>query len=212
VVRQRKPIGQQRGSLVIPVVSGVIIAALIVAAFFGVRNAQKSADREQQERAAAGNAAPPPWPLPTNPVEQVQKAGLPVAPEGAVEHYHAHLSIVGDGKQVPIPANVGIAGPGAMSPLHVHSDDGIIHIEAVTAGKEYTLGQLFTEWNVKLTRTQLGSLKAGNGKTLVAFVNRKRYNGNPALIRFASRQQIDLVFGKDGSIKTPETHRFAKGV
>ena len=39
-----------------------------------------------------------------------------------------------------------------ISPLHTHAVTGILHTESSTA-KYNTLGQLFTEWNVKLTRT-----------------------------------------------------------
>jgi hypothetical protein len=85
---------------------------------------------------------------------RIAQAGLSVlTAEGNVDHYHAHLDLIKDGKPVTVPANIGItAGPdnraNGISALHTHDTTGVLHIESPTAGQVFTLGQLLTEWGV----------------------------------------------------------------
>jgi len=65
-----------------------------------------------------------------------------------------------------------VPGP-QLSPLHTHDASSTVHIEAPQAAR-FTLGQLFTEWNVQLTRSclgSLGSLCADTGHRLQFFIN-----------------------------------------
>ena len=98
--------------------------------------------------------------------------------EGTGEHFHAHVDISVDGEPVPVPVNVGVdPASGGMSAMHTHSPDGLIHIEAATKGQSYTIGQLFTQWNVRLSSTQIGSLTTGSENTLSAYVDGKEVDG-----------------------------------
>ena len=82
-----------------------------------------------------------------------------------VEHYHPHLQIVLRGQEVQVPANMGVdPTTGATSALHTHEPEGTLHIEADTKGEAFTLGQLFTEWGVTLTSTQIGDVRAEPGQ------------------------------------------------
>jgi len=102
---------------------------------------------------------------------------------GMAEHYHPELAIVVDGQSIDVPAGIGVdPQTGRMSAVHTHTPDGVIHIEAAHPGQEFTLGQLFTEWNVKLGPSQLGSLIAHRG-TIVVTVNGATWTGNPALLQ-----------------------------
>ena len=94
----------------------------------------------------------PPWPAPTDVAARVASAGLDLGPMGMAEHNHPHLRIMINGREVPVPADIGVdPASGSMSAVHTHTADGTIHIEAPTAGAVFTLGQLFTEWGVTLT-------------------------------------------------------------
>lgn len=155
----------------------------------------------------------PPWPAPGNTARRAEVAGLPLGPMGTAEHYHAHLDVLVDGESVEVPANIGVeAGTGVMSALHTHSDDGLIHIEAGRSGQPFTLGQLFTEWDVRLTPNQLGGLTAGKGKSLRVYVDGDQVEGDPAMMKLEPRQQIAIVFGPaDADVDVPESYDFAPG-
>jgi hypothetical protein len=79
-------------------------------------------------------------------------------------HIHPWLQIIINGKNVTIPAGIGIKNPvqiatyngepefsgGASTcyePVHTHDDSGLIHIESPT-NVNYTLGEFFTDWSL----------------------------------------------------------------
>lgn len=196
----------------------VAVAVLIAMAAVGIRNVSQNSNAapggDLKSASGRGAESAPPWPLPADAPARVEAAGLTLGKMGTAEHYHAHLDILVDGQPVPIPVNIGIdPSSGAMSAVHTHSPDGLIHIEAATKGQPFTLGQLFTEWNVRLTGDQIGSLTAGKGNALTAYVNGKKVVGNPAMIRLAGRQQIAIVYGpKDAKVDVPDTFKFEKGL
>lgn len=112
---------------------------------------------------------------------------------GTAEHYHPKLEIIIDGEQVQVPANIGVdPTTGAMSALHTHETDGTIHIEADSVGEVFTLGQLFTQWGVKLTTTEIGGVTAGAGDTVKITSNGKPVTGAPGDLRLEPDQKIVL--------------------
>lgn len=135
----------------------------------------------------------PPWPAPTDVTSRVAAAGLDLGPMGMAEHYHPRLRIIVNGSEVPVPANIGVnPATGAMSALHTHEPDGTIHIEADKAGEVFTLGQLFTEWGVKLTATQIGGVQVADNKKVALTSNGTAVDGDPAQLRLEPDQQIVL--------------------
>ena len=112
---------------------------------------------------------------------------------GTAEHYHPKLRIIIDGKDVPIPANIGVdPTTGAMSAVHTHETDGTIHIEADTTGEVFTLGQLFTQWGVELSPTQIGGAKAEPGQKVTVTSNGARFDRDPMDLRLEPEQKIML--------------------
>ena len=122
-------------------------------------------------------------------------------------HVHAHIAIFVNGHQRRVPAGVGIpeprleehlsnglfmdAGPtNCLYWLHVHSNDGIIHVEAPSK-MNFTLGQFFDIWQQPLGPQQVGPAHG----PVVAFVNGKRFNGDPRDIPLASQSVIQLDVG-----------------
>lgn len=208
--------GRSRHIKRLGIVAAVI--AVIVALVMAVRSndpTPRSTQRVDDLAAVSGvgEAAPPPWPAPTDVYEPVRAAGLSLGPMGTAEHYHVHLDVMVDGAPVEVPADLGIdPDSGAMSALHTHDTDGVLHVEAAEKGQPFTLGQLFTEWNVRLTETELGALSAGRGKTLAAYVHGERADGDPAMIRLQPHQEIALVFGpKDQEVDIPQNYDFEPG-
>lgn len=135
----------------------------------------------------------PPWPAPTDVAARVASAGLDLGPMGMAEHYHPHLQVIVNGQEVPVPANIGVdPATGAMSALHTHEADGTIHIEADKAGEVFTLGQLFTQWGVKLTATQIGGVQAEDGQKVTLTSNGAPVAGDPTKLRLQPDQKIVL--------------------
>ena len=85
-------------------------------------------------------------------------------PTGQV-HWHPHLTISIDGKNVPIPPNIGLSigrvvdtqlgMDRGMAPSHTHEGDGIIHIETLNARalpEVFTLGYFFYVWDKRFDK------------------------------------------------------------
>lgn len=197
----------------------VVAVTVLVVGGFVVWSAQ-GRDAEPPATAAAlasvsgrGAEQAPPWPAPADVPARAKAAGLPLGPMGTAEHYHAHLDVLVNGQPVAVPANLGVdPATGRMSYLHTHTPDGLVHIEAGRTGQQFTLGQLFTQWDVRLSATQIGGLKATGGNTLTLYVDGKKVPGDPALFRLAPHQQIALVYGPAGQqIDVPDSYEFAPG-
>ena len=180
--------------------SFLALALAAALALAGCGNGDPANDVSEGSQSAAGGpveadaTSMPPWPAPTADVPaRVAAAGLDLGPMGTAEHYHPQLQIIIAGNPVQVPANIGVdPATGAMSALHTHETDGTIHIEADTVGEVFTLGQLFTEWGVKLTRTQIGGVRAKGGDQLVATSNGAPVAGNPGDLRLEPDQKIVL--------------------
>jgi hypothetical protein len=170
--------------------------------------------------AAAPAGSVPTWPAPKDPLGLTRKAGLKPEPhEFFAFHVHAHLDVLVDGQSVTVPAGIGIniADPAVkrfaepdgtvgyggisppcttpcISPLHTHDDTGILHTESQQAHPN-TLGEFFTEWNVRLTPTCVD----GYCKRVAFYVNGKRYRGDPRAITLTDMKEIAIVIGRPPS-------------
>jgi hypothetical protein len=152
--------------------------------------------------------------VPANTTSQVRAAGLPMlGAEGTVEHIHAHLDVIVNGQPVVVPANLGIdQSTGQLSPLHTHDTTGILHIESPVKAT-FSLGQVFTEWQVLLSANQIGGLTAGGGKVLQAYVNGKPFTGNPAGIILNAHDEIAVVYGTPAQqANPPSSYAFPAGL
>jgi len=215
-LRRRAEAERRRRSIVFGSVVGVIavvLVGLLVVAVTGQDKPDASGPSSASDLAAVsglGAESSPPWPAPADVSTRVEAAGMDLGPMGTAEHYHAHLDVIVDGETVPVPANLGVdTASGAMAALHTHEGDGIIHIEADTEGEPFTLGQLFTEWNVKLGPERLGALGAGGGEELAVYVNGDKVDGDPRLLRLEPHQQISVVFGSpDETVAIPDSYEF----
>jgi hypothetical protein len=162
---------------------------------------------------AQGRTDQPPWSIPADTTAQVRAAGLPMlSTEGTVEHIHAHLDIIVNGQPVVVPADLGIdQSTKQLSPLHTHDTTGVVHIESPVQAN-FSLGQLFTEWQVSLSANQIGGLTVGNGNVLQAYVNGKLVTGDPAAIIMNAHDEIAIVYGTAAQqANPPSSYAFPAG-
>jgi hypothetical protein len=158
---------------------------------------------------------PPPWPVNNGDSKlqlRLRKIGLDaLTAEGQALHIHQHLDIYVAGKQVTVPAQIGIASSGGfISDLHTHDATGIMHVES-PAVTSFTLGQFFAVWGVRLDARCIGSLCASGDKRLAAWVDGKPVPADPTRIVLAEHQEIVLAYGTEAQDPDPlpTTYGFA---
>ena len=174
-----------------------------------------------------GSGAPP-WPAPRDPLPRTREAGLvPERREQLAYHVHAHLDVFVNGKRTKIPAGIGIniADPGVrsfpeesgdrayggiklcarpcISPLHTHDTTGVLHTESATVTPN-RLGQFFTEWGVRLSRSCVGGFCAPRAP-IAFFIGGRRFKGDPRTIGLADGREIAIIIG------SPPAHIPAEG-
>jgi hypothetical protein len=152
---------------------------------------------------------PPPWKPNYKQLQQrVEAMGLPGFNE-TTSHIHAHLEVFVDGKQVPVPANIGIDEAAQfLSPLHTHptapdNPAGTIHMEA-DQQYDFTVGQFMNVWGVKFSDSQIGSLKSKGDEQLQVYVNGQLAK-DPVNTVMQEHDVIVIGYGKPGSFpKNPK--------
>ena len=180
-----------------------------------------------RDRARPANGFPE-WPAPDDPIERTTEAGLtPEVKEQLETHRHSHLDVFVDGEAVPVPAGIGIdiTDPGVqhfpdggyggieectnpcISPLHTHDETGIIHTEAA-ADTLLTLGQLFTEWGVKLDDECVGEFCEPE-TDIAVYIGGEEYEGDPADIELDDQLVIAIVIGSPPD-RIPATADFSQ--
>jgi hypothetical protein len=189
-----------------------VLLTILAAVVAGCGSGKKSVVAKPAPPVRTG---PAPWPAPSDPLALTLKAGLkPEKHEFFAFHVHAHLDILVNGHAVSVPAGIGIdiTDPGVqqgratdgtpvyggieecdhpcISPLHTHDETGILHTESARAHPN-TLGQFFTEWNVRLTRACVG----GYCKRVAFYVDGTRYRGDPGAITLTDLEEIAIVIG-----------------
>ncbi len=129
----------------------------------------------------------------TSPYPAVDGITCDQSEQGGV-HYHAHLTIYIDGQQMLAPANTGVVTNSCLYWMHVHSADGVIHIEAPSA-RTYTLGNFFDVWQRQFPYLGNGfpsQLDQSTGWTV--YVNGKVYNGDFHKIVLQSHTLVTLAY------------------
>jgi hypothetical protein len=135
--------------------------------------------------------------------------------EQVAYHIHAHLTIYASGARQVVPAGIGIPGPQQVVDgfveggkclywLHTHDSTGVVHIESPVQ-RVYTLGQFFDVWGRPLSNTQVGHATGH----VTAFVNGKRFAGDPRSIKLTPHAVIQLDIGK---VVPPQPFTFPAGL
>jgi len=154
----------------------------------------------------------PPW-GPNNGAKllpRLQALGIPeLGQEQLAFHIHQHLDIYDDGRPVSVPALIGIHPTGStfFADLHTHDTSGIIHVESAPQ-YDYTLGQFFGVWGVRLSKTCIGGL-CGN-TPLHIWVKGKPFLGDATKLVLTSHEEIAIAFGTPPA-KVPTHFSFPSG-
>lgn len=156
-----------------------------------------------------------PWTAETAHLNQRLAAlSLPaLAKEGSALHIHQHLDLFINGKNIPIPAGIGVNQlSGFISPLHSHETDGVIHVESDKV-EDFTLGQFFDVWGVRLTKDCIGGYCGNATSTLKMYVNGTLTPGDPRKLVLTPHQQIVLVYGTEEEAPKviPSSYAFPPG-
>jgi hypothetical protein len=137
------------------------------------------------------------------------------ASEQVAFHIHAHLAIYTSGVRQMVPAEIGIPGPQQVVNgfveggkclywLHTHDVTGVVHIESPVR-RVYTLGQFFDVWGQPLSTTQVGRATGH----VTAFLDGKRFSGDPRSIKLTPHAVIQLDVGK---VVPPQRFTFPAGL
>jgi hypothetical protein len=148
----------------------------------------------------------PPWkPEYAHLPERLKAIGIP---PGGKETFHIHslLHIYVNGLLVPLPKDIGIdAAHHLLSSLHTHDSSGVIHMEAPHRFN-FTLGDFFAVWGVKLGPDQVGGLKGLGGDHLHFLINGRTLR-NPAAYVMHNHDSIVIGYGAPNSFPhTPSTY------
>jgi hypothetical protein len=136
----------------------------------------------------------PPWkPEYAHLAQRLKLIGIPL---GGKEKFHIHamLHIYVNGLLNPLPADIGLdPAKGIESSMHTHDGTGIIHMEAPHPFN-YTLGDFFSVWGVKLGPAQVGGLTGLGGDHLHFYLNGKPLS-NPAALVLHKDDSVVIGYG-----------------
>jgi hypothetical protein len=200
----------------------VLVVAGILIGVFTTRGSKTPTPPRVNDAVSLGNMATlpgaqlgkPPWNPGQKSVEK-RLAALGLTPSSSEQlafHIHQHLDVFVDGKPVAVPAGIGF-GPTLQNAkflafLHTHDASGIIHVESPTTF-DYTLGQFFGVWGVRLSKTCIGGLCSS--KPLHVWVNGQPFLGDPTKLVLSEREEIVVAFGNPPA-KVPSRYKFPSGL
>jgi hypothetical protein len=177
------------------VLASVAVGAVLVAAI-AVVIASGGGDSKPRQATTAAAAAGPFAQHYAGLVQRRQAAHVPTMMDtmNSSVHFHPLLKVYVNGRQIPVPANIGIdptQDAMQMAGLHTHDTSGTIHVEGVPGAR---LGQFFGIWGVPLSAGQLGPYRASGGNAVRMWVDGKPSTAFGQL-RLADRQRIVVSFG-----------------
>jgi hypothetical protein len=203
--RRRTQVG---GAAAAVVVIAAVIVVIAVSGGGGGGESSSSGIPYRQDSVPASaqlglQATPPPWkPEYKQLPQRVEALGLPGFSETTF-HIHAALHIYVNGKQEPIPANIGIdQATGFLSPLHTHpvapdNPEGTIHMEA-DQQYDFTLGQFMNVWGIEFSDSQIGSLKSKGDEKLQVYLNGQLVT-DPVNVVMHEHDNFVIGYGKPDS-------------
>jgi hypothetical protein len=147
-----------------------------------------------------------PWPA--NAEEAAERAdliGLPGHEGTLAMHEHANVRIFVHGEETSIPIDVGIdrtEQPAAIASVHTHSGDGVVHIESNSLA-EFTLGQFFDVWGIRLSGTCLGGFCEQGDDALRVFVGGQEVTTGIRGVSLEDQAVIVVTFGTEDELPEP---------
>ncbi|HXF44033.1 MAG TPA: hypothetical protein VNK70_01025 [Candidatus Paceibacterota bacterium] len=104
-----------------------------------------------------------------------------------VQHIHPHLTILVDGLEEKVPANIGLSS--CERAIHTHDETGEIHVEAQDR-REYTLGDFMDVWGKAIERPGYRLQVEVDGKAAY----------DPSTIVLKDKEQIVLKYASERPI------------
>jgi hypothetical protein len=140
---------------------------------------------------------------------------------GGTRPYGVHVELFALGRGVLVPAGIGVAPPQrrvraivaagrCRYPLRTLEPTGVIEIDATAAGARPTLGELFAVWGQRLDARRLLGFRAARGGAVVAYLDGRRWRGDPRAIPLRRHAQIVLEMGPH--VDPHPRYRFADGL
>ena len=120
---------------------------------------------------------------------------VPIDTRGMM-HLHTHLTLVIDGKEEQVPANIGIDpslwndhsldsyGMKGMTVLHTHDTSGTIHVESYKV-QDYTFGQLLDIWKPDLVGDKI--FMTVNGQPVQDYQNYIFKDGDKVILSVSTK-------------------------
>jgi len=189
---------------------GIVLSCLVIA------RESRSEEKDAPGRALPGlQTGQAPWEAEIpNLLARLKAINLPALhEEGNALHIHQHIDIFVDGKPVTVPKDIGINyDERFISPLHTHDRTGVIHVESDKV-QDFTLGQFFDVWGVRLTKDCLGGYCVKGSEKLLVFSNGKPVAGDPRRLVLSAHQEIAIVYGPEkSSVAVPSSYKFDEGL
>ena len=208
---------RRRRTWILSIVTAVVVIGGIVGAAIAINNSKKS---DSSSSAPGSDTSSKVLAGTSKGATGKTVDGISSAPsEQLAFHVHSHLAIYVNGVEKNVPYGIGIVPPLTLdnsggSPfatggkaiywLHTHDETGIIHMEAPKQ-ITFTLKNFFDIWGQPISATQVGPAKG----SVIAYVNGKKVTGDPAEIKLAAHEVIQLDVGKDVA---PKPYTFPSGV
>jgi hypothetical protein len=186
-------------------VSGVIAIVAVLSLSLVGCNSQKPVSNANPETLTGIQTGNAPWLSGTIGLKtRLKEIGLPaLTKEGVVLHTHEHLDIFVAGRQVPVPADIGINdAAGFIAPIHTHDETGTIHVESPNL-RTFNLGQFFDIWGVLFTDNCIGGYCSQGDEDLRVFVNGVMSQGDPRTIALEDHEEIVVTFGTSEELPNP---------
>jgi hypothetical protein len=174
------------------------IASVLAVAVFLIVRPDEPATRPDELPGELRTEAP--WPANGDlALDRAADIGLPA--EGTTMHEHANVQVLVHGEAVSVPQGVGSNNDGLAS-LHTHTGDGLVHIESSQI-RDFTLGEFFDVWGVRLTGTCLGGYCVEGDDELIVFRDGERVTGSIRDVVLDDQTVIVVTFGTPEELPDP---------
>jgi hypothetical protein len=143
-----------------------------------------------------------PWPANADQAAaRADAIGLPG--EGTTMHEHADVQVFLRGEQTTVPVGIGIdEADGTLQSLHTHSEDGVVHMESATE-RDFTLGEFFDVWGVRLSATCIGGYCNEGDSTLRVFKDGQGVTGPIRDVVLDDQSVIVVAYGTKAELPDP---------
>jgi hypothetical protein len=205
---QRMAARRRNRTLAMVVGAILVVAVVAVVALSAEDSGGPTADATAPGALPGLLTTDPPWPANTDQLAD-RLAVLDLPPEGTAEHLHVPLYVYVDGEQVTVPANLGLSQAG-VSPLHTHDELGTVHVESAVA-VDFTLGQFFDVWGVRLTADCVGGDCADAERALRVYSGGEEVTGNPRDVVLEDSSAVVVTMGTEDQVPDPVPTGFPSG-